>query len=119
MITETYLTTMHSIKRTKERRNIKNKHSATRKIENALNRGKCAEDFSSWERDYLINESKDNCTAIAYDNYCYIVNENGRCVTMYKLPAWFGKKKHFNGKERIRNFKKYSKNMFINDFAYC
>jgi hypothetical protein len=28
---------------------------------------------------------------------------------MYDLPAWFGKKKRFNGKERIRDFRKYEK----------
>ena len=102
-------TTYHSIDRAKERAGL-NERKATKMIELALERGKNANDFSSMEKRYLESKRYVGCSAIAYNNICYIVNENGICVTLYPLPTWFGKKKLFNGKEKIRNPKKYSKN---------
>lgn len=101
-------TTIHCIERAKERTGT-NERKAYKMISLALERGKTSEDFTSWERDYLQNEAANNCVALAYNGYCYIVNEDGFCITLYKLPSWFGKKKHFNGKERIRDYKKYCK----------
>ena len=100
--------TVHSLDRAKERTGL-NEKNAAKLIDLALQRGKTADAFTSWERNYLTKEANDHCTALAYDGFCYIVNENGYCVTMYPLPAWFGKKKHFSGKERIRNMKTYSR----------
>lgn len=108
MTTES-MATIHSIARAKERAGL-NERRAYKMIDLALERGKTAEDFTSWERDYLLNEGKADTTAIAYNNFCYIVSDEGFCVTLYPLPAWFGKKKHFNGKERIRNMKTYARN---------
>lgn len=106
---EAYITyvTEHSIQRAKERCNYKNRRAAENNIQRALIRGKDASKYSSWERKYLVNEGHDNCTAIAYNNFCYIVSEDGNCVTVHSLPAWFGQKKHFDGKTHIRNYKKY------------
>ena len=109
MKAETMITTIHGIERVKERCNFKNHNSALRNIGLALKRGKRIENYSSWERTYLINKAYDDCSAIAYNGFCYIVNETGRCVTVCKLPAWFDKKKHFDGKTRIRDYKKYNK----------
>ena len=109
MTTTINYTTCHSIDRAKERARL-NERKATKMIEYALKRGKSANDFNSMERSYLEKEGQGGCTAIAYNNFCYIVNENGFCVTLYPLPVWFGKKKRFDGKEKIRNPKKYSKN---------
>ena len=106
------MSTIHSLDRAKERAGL-NEKRAYKMIDQALRRGKSAEDFTSWEKSYLEGESKSNTTAIAYNNFCYIINENGFCVTLYPLPAWFGKKKHFNGKKRIRNMKAYSRNYAI------
>ncbi|MGN0487350.1 MAG: hypothetical protein ACI4GB_08985 [Acutalibacteraceae bacterium] len=106
------MATVHSVERAKERAGL-NERKAYKMIDHALERCKRAEDFTSWERDYLKGECKGNTTAIAYNNFCYIVNEEEFCVTLYPLPAWFGKKKHFNGKERIRNMKAYSRNHTI------
>ena len=106
------MATVHSVERAKERAGL-NERKAYKMIDHALERGKRAEYFTSWERDYLKGECKGNTTAIAYNNFCYIINEEGFCVTLYPLPAWFGKKKHFNGKERIRNMKVYSRNNAI------
>lgn len=110
MTIDTSIATMHGVDRIKERCNLKNQRSAVKSIKLALKRGKRAEDFTSWERDYLSKEAYGDCFAIAYNSFCYIVNSQGSCVTVYPLPAWFGKKKHFDGKERIRDYKKYCKN---------
>lgn len=99
--------TLHSLQRAKERCNLKNPRSAANNIQRALARGKRAEDCTSWERAYLSLEAYDNCSAIAYNNFCYIFNEKSQCVTIHSLPCWFGKKKRFDGKIKIRNYKRY------------
>ena len=105
------MTTIHSLDRAKERLGM-NKKVAIKQIRLALERGKTSEEFSSWERNFLGKEAYDGCKAIAYNGYCYIFNDMDICVTMYPLPVWFGKKKHFDGKNRIKNYKSYSKNVF-------
>lgn len=107
--------TYHSINRAKERKNLKNQRVAERNIVRAVERGKRAEDFTSWERDFLEGECKNDCVAVAYNGFCYIVNSQDVCLTLYPLPSWFGKKKRFDGKERIRDYKKYQKHYFDND----
>ena len=113
---DAYITfvTEHSIQRAKERCHYKNRRAAENNIQRALIRGKNASQYTSWEREYLENEGHDNCTAIAYNNFCYIVSDQGNCVTVHSLPAWFGQKKHFDGKNRIRNYKKYCRST-----GYC
>lgn len=110
-MTTVSMATVHSIDRAKERAHV-NEKKAYKMISLALERGKKAEDFTSWERNYLEGECKGGAIAIAYNNFCYLVNEEGFCITLYPLPSWFGKKKPFNGKERIRNMKAYSKNHY-------
>ena len=110
MTIDTTIVTIHGVCRAKDRCNVKNIRSAEKNVALAIQRGKRAEDLTSWEREYLSKEAHDDCTAIAYNNFCYIVNPAGVCVTLYPLPSWFGKKKHFDGKERIRNYKKYCRN---------
>ena len=110
MTIDTTIVTVHGVIRAKDRCNVKNVRSAEKNVTLALQRGKRAEDLTSWEREYLSKEAHDDCTAIAYNNFCYIVNSAGACVTLYPLPTWFGKKKHFDGKERIRNYKQYCRN---------
>ena len=110
MTMETGYLTWHATERMKERCNTKNYRTATKSVQLALSRGKRADDFSSWERNFLLGETSDRCTPIAYNGFCYIMNEEDACVTIFALPSWFGKKKHFDGKERIRDYKKYCKN---------
>ncbi len=98
--------TKHSLEKMKERKGIKAKKAA-RQLSNAIQRGKTYLDFSSMERQYLENKEKADCRAIAYDGFCFILNENNSCVTLYPLPKWFGRKKHFVGKTAIRNYRKY------------
>lgn len=112
------MTTLHSLERAKERMGM-NEKSAIKEIERALERGKTAEEFTSWERNYLSKEAKGDCRAMAYNGYCYIFKSDDTCLTMYRLPVWFGKKKHFDGKKRIKNFKSYSKNNIgIYEFSF-
>lgn len=108
-------TTLHSLQRAKERCQLKNQRSASKNIQRALIRGKRAEDCTSWERTYLSTEAYDNCFAVAYNNFCYIFNVQNQCVTIHALPSWFGKKRHFDGKTRIRNYKSYciSNNIYL------
>ena len=106
MTTTTYFATQHSIDRAMERINL-NEREAMRKIDIALQRGKCAENYtSSRERKYLENQSH-NAIAVAFDNFCYLFSYQGECITVYALPDWWEKKKLYNGKEKIRKPKKY------------
>lgn len=104
---DTSIVTVHGARRAKERHNLKNWRSVEKNVQLAIRRGKRAEDCTSWEREFLSTIARDDCTAIAYNNFCYIFSADGACVTLYPLPVWFGKKKAFNGKERIRNYRSY------------
>lgn len=112
--------TLHSIERAKERIGL-NEKKAHRKINLALERGKDSTKFSSYEKKYLERISKNDCKAIAYDNFCYIVNHEGFCVTIIPLPDWFEKKKNFDGKTTIKNQKKYVNyyERYSDDFTYA
>ena len=101
------MVTKHSMNRAKERAGFKSLRRAEAFLENALERGKREDAFSFIERAYLQNLGKKDCTAIAYNGFCMIVSPDKVCVTMYELPAWFGHKKRYHGKERIRDTKKY------------
>lgn len=108
---EVSMATVHSLNRAKDRLSI-NEKKAERMINQAIKKGKRASEFSSRERRFLEREASGGSEAIAYNNYCYIISENGFCITMYPLPAWFGKKKRFDGKEHIRNIKNMSETTF-------
>ncbi len=97
----------HSIQRAYERTQFK-KSAVPRFVEKGIERGKTADDFNQDEKKYLENQSRDNCTAKAYNGYCLIISDQGNCVTLYRLPEWFGKKRFYNGKDRIRNVKHYA-----------
>ena len=99
--------TNHSIQRANERTHFSGK-SAVRFIENGIARGKTAEDFTSKESIYLANCAKGGCVAKAYNGFCLIIGNNGDCVTIYKLPEWFGKKRYYDGKKSVRNVKRYA-----------
>ena len=109
MMIDSSLATYHSIVRSKERAHRKNLRSAEKNISLALQRGKEAEDFSSWERTFLSGKGHDSQKAIAYNQFCYIFSDEDVCITLYRLPAWFGRKKPYHGKERIRDIKKYQR----------
>ena len=110
--------TKHSLEKMKERRGINTK-KAERRIEQAVLRGKPFTAFSSKERAFLQQE-EDSCHALAYDGFCYIINERNLCVTLYPLPEWFSRKKHFVGKKKIRDYKKYvlMNQLFLSDHLF-
>lgn len=100
---DTNIVTIHGARRAKERQKLKNPRSVEKNVQRALQRGKRAEDCTSWERAFLRTEARDGCTAVAYNNFCYIINPTGACVTMYPLPEWFGRKKNFGRTAKERN----------------
>ena len=113
------MTTYHAIKRTQERAEL-NLNTSVRFIDNAINRGKTADKFDSIEREYLKQkESQYGCYAVAYNNFCFILSNENICITMYPLPAWFGRKQsYYNGKKKIREPRKhmlYYSKPWVND----
>lgn len=104
------MTTMHSMERAKERIGL---HGAKAEafIEAAITYGKTAESFRlASDRKYLNSKCSDDAIAKVYQGYCFIVNtEWNGCVTVYKLPEWFGETHRYDGKERIRNPIKYDR----------
>ena len=99
--------TNHSIQRANERTRYSGK-AAIRFIENGIMRGKAADEFKQEEKKYLSTCAYDNCIAKAYNGFCLIISEKGDCVTLYPLPEWFGKKRHYDAKTLIRNAKHYA-----------
>jgi len=100
------MTTKHGMQRTQERTGFNAKTSA-RFIKNAIERGNIADKFAAEERKYLKRqEEKQGCRTKVYNAYCFILNEDNYCVTMYQVPEWFGKKR-YDGKREIKNAKKY------------
>lgn len=110
MVNETCTVSIHGHIRSKERCKLKSSRAVQKNATLALQRGKRAEDLRSWERSYLLQASGLGKVAVAYQGYCYIFSGGNVFVTVFRLPVWFGKPKHFEGKERIRDYKKYCRN---------
>ena len=104
------MTSLHSLKRAKERLGFNRKKAASI-IEKAIKRGRVACTFRPGaEREWLEKRSQNGCQALVYNGLCIIVSPTGNCVTVYELPQWFGKKAYFDHrKRRIRNCAKYQK----------
>ena len=98
--------TYHSIQRANERTRFTGQ-AAIRFIKNGIERGKTAENFNQNEKKYLAECAYDNCIAKAYNGFCLIISQDGDCVTLYPLPEWFGKKRHYKAKELVRNARQY------------
>ena len=101
------MTTYHALQRTHERTGL-NLKSSQRFIKNAIERGRQSADFSSKEREFLQRrETSDGHRIIEYNSFCFIVDGNGdTCITMFKLPEWFGKRVYAH-KQQVRNARKY------------
>ncbi|SES90161.1 hypothetical protein SAMN02910413_1177 [Pseudobutyrivibrio sp. C4] len=108
------MVTLHSIERTTERTGL-NRKASVRMMENAYNRGIDANQFSTVEKEYLERKADDGTIIKYYAGYCFIFSCEGLCITMYKAPTWFGKR-HFDGKNRIRNLKKYNKKYYFDQY---
>lgn len=98
--------TRHSIERTKERAYL-NEKASIKMIERAKNRGKDSSFYHSKEKKYVENHTSSEKRALIYNNYCFIFNIEGTCITMFPVPSWFGKKKMYSEKFEVRNMKKY------------
>jgi len=99
--------TYHSLERTQERTGF-NARTSARLISNALERGKTSENFNARERDYIIGKSLNGHRAVIYNSYCFIFAADNFCITMYPLPIWFGKTR-YDGKNKIRNARRYTR----------
>lgn len=101
--------TRHGFERAKERLGYNGK-TAEHFIKNAEQRGKGPEEFHTRkERNWLEKQGGRGCTAIVYNGYCVILAETNTCVTLYKVPVWFGKRGCYDGKTQIRNVSKYQR----------
>lgn len=103
------MTTIHALQRAKERQGYNSKAALNQMIR-ALEKGKTAKDYSSKERKWLekYTESHPGTIARTYDGFCFLF-EKDLCITLFPLPKWFYKKKRYDGKEKIRDAKKYTK----------
>jgi len=100
------LASNHSLKRVKERMGV-NKSNAHNIICNARERGLSPMDFSGREYSYLASKESNYSWVVAYQGYFFVFSNSGVCITVAKLPDWFGKKGNYDGKEKIRELKKY------------
>ena len=101
--------TKHGFERAKERLGY-NEKTAEHFIRNATQRGKRPEEFRSRkERDWLEKQVGHGCNVIIYNGYCVILTETNICVTLYKVPSWFGKRGCYDGKRQIRDASRYQR----------
>ena len=103
------IVTNHGYERAEQRLGF-TKEQTDRKIKNVLLKGRDYTDFKSKEKQFLKDQERNGTRAIAYDGFCYIIADDNVCITTYKLPAWFGKSRNFDGKTKIKNLKKYNQN---------
>ena len=101
-----YMATYHSLRRAYERIGLK-AEAAEKEICRAYAAGLGAEEFNSREKAYLESKGLAGGYAKVYKGFCYIFSEEAVCITVYPVPAWFGKRQYFDGKTRIRNPKNY------------
>lgn len=106
--------TNHSSLRAKQRLGL-SATKADRQFALALRYGKSAADFNhSYQSLYLQKRevSARNITtrAYVYDDFCYIFAADcDTCITTFPLPKWFNRGIACDGKERIRNVRKYQR----------
>ena len=98
--------TYHSLVRAKERLGLK-AEAAERAIRRAYAEGLDAAEFCAREKEYLISKEIYGAEVRFYRGSCYIFSQDGSCITVYKVPSWFGRKQFFDGKKKIRNPKDY------------
>lgn len=86
--------TMHYISRSKLRGGLNSKR-AIRMAELAWSRGyRIKECRWSEDKKYLLKKSNEDIEAVAYNGFCFLFNRTDlKCITVYKLPKDFGKKK--------------------------
>ncbi len=98
--------TYHSLVRAKERLGLK-ADAAEREIRKAFMQDLDVSEFTAREKEYLNSKEIYGAAVKVYKNICYIFSEEGVCITVYKVPGWFGRRQFFDGKKKIRNPKDY------------
>ncbi len=107
--------TSHYIARAKERLGL-NRKAAIVAMEHAYERGAACTRFSSAERRYIEDRMAQGTDVLVYQGSCFLFM-NGNCLTVYKLPAWFGKRTYTETGMPVRNARKYQK--FRTDDLYA
>lgn len=82
--------TYHSICRTIERVGLSNS-KAMKLIFEARENGLTSSEFPYREKEYLEKKSIDGKVALYYKGFCFIFEEKYTCITMFRVPSWFGK----------------------------
>ena len=106
----------HSMIRAEKRANM-GRTGAQKMIDRARENGKTPDQLSSDERNYLRSKESDGCRAVFNEGYCFIFSEEGICITLFRVPKWFGSKSRFDGKVRVRNPKKYYRNYSFEEYG--
>lgn len=104
--TEQIIDSEHSFLRSKQRGGLSRK-KASRMMELARTRGITYEECGwSMDKQYLQNHTTVDAVAVAYNGFCFILKrENGKCITMFELPRWFGhKKRMFRQEDRSKPY---------------
>ena len=96
----------HSIQRARERMGL-NASSAERIISRAYVQGLGSEDFTASEKDYLKRKGVSGAQIKVYNGFCCVFSDSAVCITVFKLPGWFGRRQHFDGKTKIRDPRSY------------
>lgn len=87
---------LHSVKRAKERIGLSCR-KAEKLIELARTRG-IRSDECRWsvDRNFLESKTNKDAIAVAYNGFCFIFDRDTyRCITLFRLPKCFGKKKTY------------------------
>ena len=95
----------HSVKRAHERLGL-NASGAEAFLTRAFAEGMDSGDFSSRERRYLEDKGLRGGIIKVFCGYCCVFSDTAVCITVFRLPSWFGKK-HYDGKKKIRDPKNY------------
>ena len=97
--------TLHYTERAKERMGL-NAKAALTVMQHAYERGLPYEAFTSRERDYLEAKCSPRIELRVYQDHCFLYTAKV-CLTVYRLPQWFGHRSYARDGRRIRNAKKY------------
>ena len=97
--------TRHSLEMAHERLGL-NEKKARRNIELAYTRGKRTDAFRGSDLRYLMARCEEGCVPVVYQDAIYIFNPEGVCVTVYQAPRWFGSRRSYDGKERVRDMRR-------------
>lgn len=100
--------TRHGIIRACERAHLRH-DSAVKLITKAKRYGLRSEEMNSTERKFMQEKEQNHHYCLFYQGFIFILGADDCCITMYAVPEWFNKRGLYDGKQKIRNRKKYSR----------